>query len=298
MEKNRDRPFFVYLPHFSIHTPHEARPESLEKFKRKKPGAQHGNPLYAACLYDLDASVGILLAKIAELGLERDTLVVFTSDNGGTQASSQEPLRGNKGGYYEGGIREPFIVRWPAVTRPGSRSDTPVINLDLFPTFLAAAGAPVPAGKVLDGESLLPLLRGDGALRRRAIYWHFPGYLNQPVIRGRDIDMRDGFRTRPVTVMNEGGWKLHLFHEEWRLDGGRDRLDSNRAVELYDLTTDLGERHDLARSNPAKRDEMLGRMLAWINDTGALIPAERNPRYTPPAPGAAPAKAGKKAKSD
>jgi arylsulfatase A-like enzyme len=189
-------------------------------------------------------------------------------------------------------------VRWPAVTRPGSRSDTPVINLDLYPTFLAAAGAPVPAGKVLDGESLLPLLRGDGALRRRAIYWHFPGYLNQPVIRGRDIDMRDGFRTRPVTVMNEGGWKLHLFHEEWRLDGGRDRLDSNRAVELYDLTTDLGERHDLARSNPAKRDEMLGRMLAWINDTGALIPAERNPRYTPPAPGAAPAKAGKKAKSD
>ena len=118
------------------------------------------------------------------------------------------------------------------------------------------------------------------------------------MIRGRDIDMRDGFRTRPVTVMNEGGWKLHLFHEEWRLDGGRDRLDSNRAVELYDLTTDLGERHDLARSNPAKRDEMLGRMLAWINDTGALIPAERNPRYTPPAPGAAPAKAGKKAKSD
>ncbi len=298
MEKNRDRPFFVYLPHFSIHTPLDARPESLEKFKRKKPGAQHGNPLYAACLYDLDAGVGILLAKLAELGLERDTLVVFTSDNGGTQASSQEPLRGNKGGYYEGGIREPFIVRWPAVTRPGSRSDTPVINLDLYPTFLAAAGAPVPAGKVLDGESLLPLLRGDGALRRRAIYWHFPGYLNQPVIRGRDIDMRDGFRTRPVTVMNEGGWKLHLFHEEWRLDGGRDRLDSNRAVEIYDLTTDLGERHDLARSNPAKRDEMLGRMLAWINDTGALIPAERNPRYTPPAPGAAPAKAGKKAKSD
>ncbi|MFM8337663.1 MAG: sulfatase, partial [Opitutaceae bacterium] len=263
MEKNRDRPFFVYLSHFSIHSPHEARPESLEKFERKKPGAQHGNPLYAACLYDLDASVGILLAKLAELGLERDTLLVFTSDNGGTQASSQEPLRGNKGGYYEGGIREPFIARWPGVIRPGSRNDTPVINLDLYPTFLAAAGAPVPAGKTLDGESLLPLFRGDGSLKRRAIFWHFPGYLNQPVIRGRDIDVRDGFRSRPVTVMNEGGWKLHLFHEEWQLDGGRARIDTNRAVELYDLNTDLGERNDLARSNPAKRDEMLDRLLAW-----------------------------------
>ncbi|MFM8337082.1 MAG: sulfatase [Opitutaceae bacterium] len=283
MEKNRDRPFFVYLPHYAIHTALEAKPETLEKFKRKKPGVQHSNALYAACLYDLDAGVGLLLAKLAELGLERDTLVVFTSDNGGTQASSQEPLRGNKGGYYEGGIREPFIARWPGVIRPGNRNATPVINLDLYPTFLAAAGAPVPAGKVLDGESLLPLFRGDGALKRRAIFWHFPGYLNQPVIRGRDIDVRDGFRSRPVTVMNEGGWKLHLFHEEWQLDGGRARLDTNRAVELYDLNTDLGERNDLARSNPAKRDEMLDRLLAWMNDTGALVPSEANPRYRPPA---------------
>lgn len=298
MEKNRDRPFFVYLPHYAIHTALEAKPETLEKFKRKKPGVQHSNALYAACLYDLDAGVGLLLAKLAELGLERDTLVVFTSDNGGTQASSQEPLRGNKGGYYEGGIREPFIARWPGVIRPGSRNDTPVINLDLYPTFLAAAGAPVPAGKVLDGESLLPLFRGDGALKRRAIFWHFPGYLNQPVIRGRDIDVRDGFRSRPVTVMNEGGWKLHLFHEEWQLDGGRARLNTNRAVELYDLNTDLGERNDLARSNPAKREEMLDRLLAWMKDTGALVPSERNPQYAPPAPDAAPAKAKKKVKSE
>src|SRR5204863_7912117 len=116
--------------------------------------------------YDLDASVGILLQKLKELDLEKNTLVVFTSDNGGVQVSSQEPLRGNKGCYYEGGIREPFIVRWPGVTRPGSRSDVPVINVDLYPTFLAAAGAPVPAGKILDGESLLPLLRGGNALQR------------------------------------------------------------------------------------------------------------------------------------
>ena len=281
MERNRTRPFFVYLSHYAIHSPHQARPETLTRFERKTRGLQHRTPLYAACLFDLDASIGLLLKKIADLGIEENTLIVFTSDNGGTQASSQEPLRGNKGGYYEGGIREPFIVRWPSVIKAGSKSDVPVINLDLFPTFLAAAGAPVPAGKVLDGESLLPLLRGTGTLQRRAIFWHFPGYLNQPVIRGRDIDVRDGFRSRPVTVMNEGGWKLHLFHEEWQLDGGRATLGTNRAVELYDLNADPGEHHDLALTNPAKRDELLDRLLAWMKATDALVPSQPNPSYSP-----------------
>jgi arylsulfatase A-like enzyme len=281
IERNRERPFFVYLSHFSIHTPHEALPESLAKFKGKVPGSQHGDPLYAACLYDLDASVGILLTKLAELGIERNTVVVFTSDNGATIASTQEPLRGSKGGYYEGGIRAPMIVRWPAVVRPGTRSDTPVINLDLFPTFLEMAGASAPISKDLDGLSLLPLLREAAPLAHRALFWHFPGYLNQPVIRGRDIDVRDGFRSRPVTVMNAGGWKLHLFHEEWQLDGGRAQLGSNRAIELYDLNQDPGERHDLANSHPAKRDEMLDQLLAWINRTGAKLPNRPNPEYRP-----------------
>lgn len=288
MERKRERPFFVYLSHFSIHTPHEARPESLERFKRKLSGTRQGNPLYAACLYDLDASVGILLAKLAELGIEKDTVVVFTSDNGATMASSQEPLRGSKGGYYEGGIRAPLIVRWPAVVREGSRSETPVINLDLFPTFLQIAGASKPIGKELDGLSLLPLLRETAPLAQRALFWHFPGYLNQSVTRGRDIDVRDGFRSRPVTVMNAGGWKLHLFHEEWQLDGGRALLGSNRAVELYDLNRDPGERHDLATSHPSKRDELLDQMLAWIARTGAKLPHQPNPEYRPsarPAPG-------------
>jgi arylsulfatase A-like enzyme len=279
--KNRDRPFFVYLPHYAIHSALQARPATLEKFQAKKPGVQHSHALYAACLYDLDAGVGQLLAKLDELDLTRKTLLVFTSDNGGTQQSSQEPLRGNKGGYYEGGIREPFIVRWPGVTPPGSRCDVPVINVDLFPTFLAAAGAPVPAGKTLDGESLLPLLRGENRLQRQAIFWHFPGYLNDPVIRGRDLDVRTGFRSRPVSVINQGGWKLHLFHEEWQLDGGRARLDTTHAVELYDLSTDLGERKDLAQSHPAKRDELLNHLLAWMKQTNALLPSQPNPDYDP-----------------
>lgn len=281
MEANKGKPFFLYLAHHAIHTPLQGRPDTLEKFKAKEPGKQHTNPMYAACTYDLDASVGVLLKRLKELGLEENTLVVFTSDNGGTQQSSQEPLRGNKGSYYEGGVREPFIVRWPGVTTPGSKSGVPVINVDLFPTFLAAAGAEVPAGKTLDGESLLPLLRSESRLKRQSIFWHFPGYLDKPVIRGRELDVRTGFRSRPVSVINKGGWKLHLFHEEWVLDGGRAKLASNHAVELYDLNTDIGERKNLANANPTKRDELLDDLLAWHQSANALVPTTPNPAYDP-----------------
>ncbi len=296
MEKNKDRPFFVYLSHYAIHTALQARASTLERFKAKAPGKQHSNPLYAACTYDLDDGIGLLLKKLKDLGIEDNTMVVFTSDNGGTQQSSQEPLRGNKGGYYEGGIREPFLIRWPGVTKPGSRCDVPVINVDLFPTFLAAAGAPVPEGKVLDGESLIPLLKGDGALKRQAIFWHFPGYLDNPVIRGRDIDVKAGFRSRPVSVIHKGDWKLHLFHEEWQLDGGREKLPANRAVELYNLADDIGERKDLAASNPAMRDELLADLFAWMKSTDALMASEPNPKHDPAAAASKAGKGGKKKK--
>ncbi len=297
MEQNKDRPFFVYLSHYAIHTGLQATDATLARFEAKEPGKQHDQPLYAACLYDLDAGVGLLLEKIKELGLEENTLVVFTSDNGGTQQSSQEPLRGNKGGYYEGGVREPFIVRWPGRTTPGSTCDVPVINLDLFPTFLDAAGAAAPAGKMLDGESLLPLLKG-GALKRPAIFWHFPGYLDKPVIRGREIDVRAGFRSRPVSVIRKGNWKLHLFHEEWQLDGGREKIATNHAVELYNLADDLGERNDLAAANPAKRDELLGDLLAWIKAADAPIATQPNPAFDPNAKAAGGKKGKRAAASD
>jgi arylsulfatase A-like enzyme len=279
MEANKQRPFFCYLAHHAIHTPLQGRPESLAKFKAKSPGLQHSNPLYAACTFDLDASVGILMDKLKELELEQNTLLVFTSDNGGTQQSSQEPLRGNKGCYYEGGVREPFLMRWPGVTRAGSKCDVPVINVDLFPTFLAAAGCTIPEGKTLDGESLIPLLQGKPSLQRKSIFWHFPGYLDNPVIRGRELDVRTGFRSRPVSVIRKGDWKLHLFHEEWQLDGGREKLEVNNAVELYDLATDLGERNNLALSNRGKRDELLADLLAWQKSADALVPDQRNPKY-------------------
>jgi arylsulfatase A-like enzyme len=289
MEQNRDRPFFAYLPHYAIHTGLQARDATLAKFKAKPPGQQHQNALYAGCTYDLDDGLGLLLRKLADLGLEQNTLVVFTSDNGGTQQSSQEPLRGNKGCYYEGGIREPFIARWPGVIQPGTTCSVPIINQDLYPTFLAAAGAPVPPGKVLDGENLRPLFNGGGTLQRQAIFWHFPGYLDAPVRRGRD----PVFRTRPVSVIHQGDWKLHLYHEEWLLDGGRAGLATNRAVELYNLKDDLGERHDLAQSHPGKRDELLSDLLKWMGSVKAVLPTERNPGYDPAKP-ATGAKGGKK----
>jgi arylsulfatase A-like enzyme len=283
IEANRHKPFFCYLPHHAIHTPHQARKTTLQRFREKRPGVDAAKALYAACLYDFDESVGRLIDKLDSLGLRENTLVVFTSDNGGTQQSSQEPLRGNKGSYYEGGIREPFFIRWPAVVKQGRVTDVPVINIDLYPTFLAAAGAATPEGKVLDGTSLLPLLEGGTSLPREAIFWHFPGYLDVPVIRGRDLDVRTGFRSRPVTVIRKGDWKLHLFHEEWQLDGGRAALDQNKAVELYHLGRDVGEHDDLSLTEPAKRDELLEDMLAWQKSVDALLPSEKNPAYDPTA---------------
>jgi arylsulfatase A-like enzyme len=290
IEANRTRPFFCYLAHHAIHSPLQARPETLARFNARKPGVQHRDPMYAACTYDLDASVGVLLQKLKELNLDHQTLVIFTSDNGGLQKSSQEPLRGSKGGYYEGGIREPFLARWPGVIQAGSQSAAPVINVDLFPTFLAVAGTGVPAGKTLDGENLLPVLKSAGALQRKAIFWHFPGYLDKPVLRGRESDVRLGFRSRPVSVIRKGDWKLHLFHEEWQLDGGRARLDANEAVELYNLRDDPGEHRNLATQNRRQRDELLDDLLAWMKTTNAILPSERNPAY---AAGAKAAPAGK-----
>ena len=210
--------------------------------------------------------MGVLLKTLEDLGLDRNTLVIFTSDNGGTPASINEPLRGAKGAYYEAGVREPFFARWPGRISPGSRCDVPIINQDLYPTFLAAAGGrPVPG---LDGANLLPLFEGKASIERRAIFWHFPGYLDRPVPRGRD----PLFRTRPVSVIRKGDWKLFLYHEEWLLDGGREARATNHAVELYNIRADLGEHQDLAQKDPTRRDELLDDLLGWMEATNAPMP--------------------------
>lgn len=264
MQRNLNTPFFTFLSHHAIHSNIEAKPETIKHFKTK--GLDSKTALYAACIYDLDASIGILMAYLKKSGLDKNTLVIFTSDNGATQQSSQEPLRGNKGGYYEGGIREPFVAYWKGVIKPNTQNNTPVINLDLYPTFLAAAGN---SSVKLDGENLLPLFKRENTTTKRTnLYWHFPGYLNDPVIRGRD----NIFRTRPVTVLRRGDWKIHLYYEEWLLNGGMKNIDKNSAVELYNLKEDEGERVNLALVNKKKRDELLKELLWWLKKENVRIP--------------------------
>jgi arylsulfatase A-like enzyme len=264
---NKSRPFFVFLSHHGIHSPLKARATSIARFREKASAFEkpHASALYAACVFDLDAAVGELMKTLKDEGLEENTLVIFTSDNGATPAAVNAPLRGAKGAYYEAGIRVPFFVRWPGKVPVNATCDVPIINLDLYPTFVAAAGGRPEAA--LDGESLLPLFQANGNLSRSSIYWHFPGYLDQPVPRGRD----EVFRTRPVSVVRSGDWKLYLYHEEWLLDGGRDRLATNRAVELYNLRDDIGEQKDLAITEPKRRDELLDDLLGWLERTDAKL---------------------------
>lgn len=276
MEKNRDKPFFIYVAHHATHMSIQAREEMLEKFKNKQ-GKLQKNSRYAAMNAHLDDGVGILLQKIKDLGLEKNTLVIFTSDNGGLPQSPQYPLRGYKGMYYEGGIRVPFIARWPGVITPGSTQATPIINVDMFPTFLEAAGVHVKSDKILDGKSLISLFRGKNDLTDRSILWHFPGYLDKPNPGSRDKI----FRSRPVSTLRKGDWKLLLFHEEWVLDGGRQKLATNNAVELYNIKEDISEKNNLAASNPKKRDEMLDELLRVMKASGATMPDQRNPKYKP-----------------
>lgn len=271
VNQHKESPFFCYVAHHAIHTPLQTREETLSRFRAKPRGEQHSSPLYAACLFELDTAVGRLVDEIDRLGLSENTIIVFMSDNGATPQSSQEPLRGAKGAYYEAGIRIPFIVRWPATVEAGSACKEPIAQTDLLPTFLALAGGDpltfsyedVP----LDGVSLVPLIESRGLESERSIYWHFPGYLDNPVPRGRDSVLR----TAPVSVVRRGDWKLLLYHEEWLLEGGRAELASNNAVELYDLQNDPGEHENLAGSQATMRDELLDDLLAWMERSNASM---------------------------
>ncbi|RMG19378.1 MAG: DUF4976 domain-containing protein [Bacteroidetes bacterium] len=266
MEARRQQPFFLYLPYYSVHTPLMARAELVAKYEQKTPNPKGINPTYAAMVETLDQQVGRILRALDSLGLRQNTLLVFTSDNGGIRAiSTQAPLRAGKGSYYEGGIRVPTLISWPGKVQPGNSSDTPIINLDFFPTFMEILGINKP-GKLLDGQSLMPLLQGD-SLPARPLYWHFPIYLQ--AYNPQKDDGRDPlFRTRPGAVITLGRWKLHHYYED-------------AANELYDLQTDPGERHNLAAAMPQKTQELLNQLSRWQQQTHAPIPTRLNPAYQP-----------------
>ena len=261
LAEHRDGPMFVHFSPYLVHTPLTAVPELTDGYE-----ARGIDPRYGSMVEKLDQAIGRLLAAVDELGLTDSTLVVFSSDNGGVAAThSQRPLRGGKGSYYEGGIREPMIVRWPGRVEAGSVCDEVANTLDLYPTFLDAAGLDIPDGVAFDGASLMPLLAQSGEWEPRVQYWHFPVYL-QAFSPGRD-DARDPlFRTRPGSAMRDGRWKLHEYFED-------------DALELYDLEADPGERTNLVESHPQQAPRLHSQLIAWRERVGAPVPDEPNPKF-------------------
>jgi arylsulfatase A-like enzyme len=265
IDANRNRNFFLYLSHHAVHTPIQAKRQLIEKYKKKKPVGAQNNPTYAAMIESVDQNVGRLMAKLDELGLRDNTVVFFFSDNGGyANATSMEPLRGSKGMLYEGGIRVPMIVRWPGVTRLGGVCDVPVIGIDFYPTMLEMADAPWPPGPVLDGLSIVPLLKGKKTLNRKAIFWHFPAYL-EPY-----NDKQWPWRTTPAGAVRQGDFKLIEFFEDGK-------------IEIYNLKDDLGERNNLAETMPEQAKELHKTLIEWRRSVNAPVPTERNPDYDPAA---------------
>lgn len=277
IEANREKPFFLYLCHYDVHTPIRARAAVVEKYKKKlasKEWSRQWNTTYAAMVEAVDTSVGRIQAKLKELKLEERTLFIFTSDNGGfAGATTNEPLKAAKGAFYEGGIRVPLVMTWPGVIEAGSTCATPVTGVDYLPTFAALARAELPEKQPVDGVSVVPLLKGK-TLPERSIFWHYPLYLsgsgyNKPInICGT---VTPYWRTTPCSVIRQGDYKLIEFFEDSR-------------TELYNLKLDMGEQQDLAKKEPEKAAALLAELKAWQKKTEAVIPDKPNPDFNPKAP--------------
>ena len=269
IRENRERPFFLYFPHYAVHTPLQGKPDMIARYERIPEDQRQGKPAYAAMVESVDESVGRVMAALRELGLEQNTVVIFTSDNGGFyNATSNKPLRANKGAYYEGGIRVPLIIKWPGVAQPGRVTAEPVISADLYPTCLAATGQPLRPNQHLDGLNLQPLLAaGEASLGRAALFWHYPHYSEHPY-------------SVPSSVIRKGPWKLiETFDPE--------------GVELYNLAEDLSETRNLVAEQKALASELRRELDAWRREVGAEM-MRPNPDYDPAAQ--LPSKGTKKAK--
>lgn len=292
LDAHKDGPFFLYLPHFAVHSPHDSRPDKEAHFKDKPAAGGHWSPTYAGMIASVDESVGRVLDKLEALGLAENTLVVFSSDNGGVggygelRAASEKPesqargkgrgkgkkksggedggdgitdntpLRGGKGMLYEGGIRVPYIFRWKGVIPPGGTCNQPIHSVDLYPTLLDLAGAAPPKDHPLDGASYAACLKsgGQAPIPREALFWHFPGYLGFG---------KDTWRTTPAGAIRQGPWKLIEFFED------------NRS-ELYNLDADLGEKNNLAAEMPDRVKELHAKLEAWRKNVNAPMPTRKS----------------------
>ncbi len=288
IEQSKGQPFLLYLSYYAVHIPLEAKKDLIEKYKAKaqrlglgdkphfatdedwpktaagdekwrrtlKTRILQDHAVYSAMMESLDESVGRVMRKLDDLGIADNTIIFFMSDNGGLataegQPTCNLPLRGGKGWLYEGGIREPMLVKWPGVVKPGSTRDDPVTSTDFYPTMLEMASLPPKPQQHVDGESMVPLLKGTGHQQRRAIYWHYPHYSNQG--------------GGPGGAIRAGDFKLIESYEDNR-------------VELYNLRADLGEQHDLAAQMPEKTAELRRLLHEWRQEVGAVMP-EPNPEW-------------------
>jgi len=249
-----DKPFFLMLSHYAVHAPLQGKRNKTARYEEIAANDRQGKPAYAAMVESVDDSVGRVMRILRELKLAERTLVIFTSDNGGfAKATSNSPLRANKGSNYEGGLRVPFIVRWPGKIKPGAVSAEPVIGMDLFPTILDATLLPPRPHQHVDGESLVPVLTGSGRLKRDAIYWHYPHYNQHP-------------SAFPSGVIRAGDWKLIEAYETGRLS-------------LFNLAADIGEKMDRSATEPAKVAELHTMLKSWRTEVGA-DPMKPNPEFT------------------
>jgi arylsulfatase A len=267
IRNHKDKPFFLYMAHYAVHAPIEAKEELIEKYKAKKPDQQN-NPIYAAMVESVDQAIGRIMTTLDELNLTDNTVIVFTSDNGGPMISGHSyngqpgptnnaPLRSGKGRPYEGGIREPFIIKWPGVVKAGTVCSVPVIGVDLFPTICQAAGVRQPVHRAIDGEDLMPLLTQAGPLKRDSLYWHYPHYW---------VPTPDP-STTPYSIIRCGDWKLIKYYED-------------NSFELFNLKEDISEKNDLSVKMPEKVRELDAKLSKWLKETNAKLP-KPNPNYKP-----------------
>ena len=268
IENHKDQPFLAYLSYYTVHAPIQTTQELWKKYRDKaeKMGLTNEKerflfdrrfnvrqvqdcPIYAGMIEQHDRSIGIVLAKLDEHGLDKNTIICFTSDNGGVSsgdayATSNLPLRGGKGRQWEGGIREPFYIKAPGISRGGSLSSTPVSGIDWYPTLLDLCGIEIPKRQKVDGISLVPLLRGK-EIKDRALFWHYPHYGNQG--------------GEPSSMIMEGDWKLIHYHED-----GHD--------ELYNLGNDIGEQNDVIAKESKRARIMRKKLDDWLKQTKAKFP--------------------------
>lgn len=269
IQRHRSEKFFLYLPHFAVHSPYHAKQEYIEAWNKKKPVGGHRDPTYAAMIQSVDESVGRVMNTLDRLNIAGNTVLIFSSDNGGiggyyaSEAPANKrgitdnaPLRGGKGTLYEGGIRVAFIVRWPNAIEPKSSTSSPGIHVDILPTFAELSNARLP-DQPLDGVSLVPIFRNPHLSHPRGpVYHHFPGYLESYV-------HKTGWRTGPVSVIRNGEWKLMRFYE-------------TDHVELYNITHDIAERNDLSQELPDEVERLQRNLTQWLTSLNAAMPVRKS----------------------